>query len=223
MQENHQYETELLKFEVYLATLSLIQELPVITLLLFLRKTYIFNIYKSQYYSRGIGLKNGNILQIAGIISLVVIIALITISIASSLSVGGIAYSSDSETCANCHGEVPYVEGYKNSSHSNGDVTCMNCHQYSSPIKDKDCLTCHEDDYRRDNGSSTKFNWDWASYLQEVDAHQKGPHIGVRCTNCHLEHKFQFGIAREALQSRCFDCHIPIPEGADLSRYAPAP
>jgi len=156
-------------------------------------------------------------LQVVGIISLVVIIALITISIASSLSVGGIAYSSDSETCANCHIEVPYVEGYRDSSHSNGNLSCMSCHQYPSPIKDKDCLTCHED-YNLAN--SSKYYWDWVGFLQPIDAHEKDPHVPQRCTQCHLEHKFEFGVAREATQSRCFDCHIPIPEGVDLDRFA---
>ncbi len=161
-------------------------------------------------------MKSGNILQIAGIISLVVIIALITISIASSLSVDGTTYSSDSETCAACHIEVPYVEGYRNSSHSNGDISCMGCHQYSSPIKDADCLTCHQDDYIT---NSTLYYWDWVGYLTPMDDHSKIAHVPAKCTQCHLEHKFQLGVAKAATQSLCFLCHIPIPEGADLDKY----
>tara|TARA_B100001971_G_C17972783_1_gene423259 strand:- start:114 stop:635 length:522 start_codon:yes stop_codon:yes gene_type:complete len=160
-------------------------------------------------------MKSGNILQVAGIISLVVIIGLITISIASSLSVDGTTYSSDSETCASCHIEVPYVEGYRNSSHSNGDVSCMGCHQYSIPLKDADCLTCHQDDYLT---NSTKFYWDWAGYLVTIDPHVRS-HIPFSCTQCHLDHKFQLGIPREATESQCSECHIPIPEGANLDDY----
>jgi hypothetical protein len=165
-------------------------------------------------------MKNSGLLRVTGVIALVVIIGLITILISSSLSVGGTAFSSDSETCSSCHIEVPYVEGYRNSPHSNGNLTCMSCHQYSSPIKDKDCLTCHEDDYIT---NSTAFFWDWVGFLTIIDAHTETPHISSRCTGCHLEHKFQLGVPKVATQSRCFDCHPPIPEGVNIDRMPRAP
>lgn len=165
-------------------------------------------------------MKSGGILRIAGIVVLVVIIGLITILFSTSLSVGGVAYSSDSETCSSCHIEVPYVEGYRNSFHSNANITCMDCHQYTSPIKDEDCLSCHQEDFET---NSTKFFWDWVGFLTPIDAHDEKPHIPARCTQCHLEHKFQFGVPKPAVQSRCFDCHVPIPEGVDISDMIPAP
>lgn len=160
-------------------------------------------------------MKSGKILQIASIIFLVMIIGLITISIAPSLSVGGTSYSSDSETCATCHIEVPYVEGYRNSSHSNGDVSCIGCHQYSSPIKDANCLTCHQDDYIT---NSTLYYWDWSGYLTPIDPHVVS-HIPFSCTQCHIEHKFLLGVPREVTESQCRECHTPIPEGANLDDY----
>ena len=158
-------------------------------------------------------MKSSGILRIVGVIAMVVIISLITILFLTSLSVGGVAYSSDSEICTSCHIEVPYVEGYRNSPHSNANLSCMDCHQYSSPIKDEDCLTCHQDSFLT---NSTKFFWFWFEFVTLIDAHAESPHIQAKCTQCHLEHKYQTGVPKAALQSRCFDCHVPIPEGVDL-------
>ena len=165
-------------------------------------------------------MNSGMILKLIGVIASVVIIGLVTALTASSLSVGGVAYSSDSEACASCHIETLYVEGYRNSSHSNGDVSCMDCHKYSTPIKDEDCLSCHEDDYRT---NSTKFLWDWVGFITPIDAHAENAHITQTCNNCHLEHKFQYGLPKAAVQSRCFECHIPIKDDVNLKDLPRAP
>ncbi|MFC1755703.1 cytochrome c3 family protein [Thermoproteota archaeon] len=158
--------------------------------------------------------------KIVSIFSLLMIIIVINISLSSSLSVGGLVYNSDSEACASCHIEVPYVEGYRDGLHSDGNVTCISCHQYSSPIQDVSCLTCHED-YADTN--STEYNWDWMNYLVVVDPHDAKAHIGAKCTTCHIEHKFEFGVPKSTTQSTCSNCHIAIPPGTDISKMLPLP
>ncbi len=166
-------------------------------------------------------MNKNKIFRIVSVFSLLVIVVMISISLSSSLSVGGIIYSSDSETCGSCHIEVAYVESYKNAVHGEeNNVTCISCHQYSSPITDESCLSCHED-YADTN--STKFNWDWVSYLVIVDSHDDGSHISGKCTTCHIEHKFEFGVPKAVTKSLCKNCHVPIPPGVDISKMLPAP
>ncbi len=130
-------------------------------------------------------------------------IIVITITISTSLSVGGIAYSGDPEACASCHIEVPYVEGWMDSPHYEGNITCMDCHQYRV-IEDQNCLTCHQD---YDVTNSTKFLWSSIGGIREIDAHLKTPHIPAKCTTCHIEHKFELGIPRPVTESLCSNCH----------------
>ncbi|MCL4436409.1 MAG: cytochrome c3 family protein [Thaumarchaeota archaeon] len=136
-------------------------------------------------------------------IAIIFATAAITLSLATTTSVGGSAYRSNSETCASCHNEVPYVKGYEGSPHAEGNVTCMDCHQYKSPITDVQCLTCHED-YSRSN--KTAFRWQYGII---IDAHSKYAHMPAKCTTCHLEHKFELGVPRAATESLCKNCHKP--------------
>jgi hypothetical protein len=148
--------------------------------------------------------RNAAITATVGIALFVVIVAT-TFSLMPSLSVGGSVYSGDPETCASCHNEVPYVQGYRGSPHDEGNVTCMDCHQYRSPITDVQCLTCHED-YKESN--KTQFTWLWVVEFRTIDAHANA-HIPAKCTTCHLEHRFELGMPHAVTQSLCRDCHQP--------------
>ncbi len=138
---------------------------------------------------------------------LIAVLAVITLSFATSTSVGGATYSNDPNTCASCHNEEPYVKGYVTSPHAKGNVTCMDCHKYQSPITDANCLTCHEEYTARPN--RTSFPWLWVVEVRIVDAHSQNAHIPARCTTCHIQHKFELGVPKEATQSICSNCHKP--------------
>lgn len=165
-------------------------------------------------------MKNNKIFRIVSVLILLVIVTVINISLAPTLSVGGIVYNSDSETCGSCHIEVRYVESYRDELHSLGEISCIDCHQYPSPITDVSCLTCHED-YSSTN--SIEFNWDWVGYLVIVDPHDEKSHIPAKCTTCHIEHKFEFGVPNAVTQSICSDCHVAIPPDVDISKMLWAP
>jgi hypothetical protein len=137
---------------------------------------------------------------------LIIALAGVTFALATSTSVGGTTYSNDPKSCAACHNEKLYVEGYVVSQHEEANVTCMDCHQYQSPISDADCLTCHQD-YDRSN--KTQFPWLWVVEVRIVDAHSHTAHIPARCTTCHLQHKFELGRPIETTHSICSDCHKP--------------
>lgn len=148
---------------------------------------------------------SGRTLRIIFGVSLVIIITVITIMISSSLSVGGTVYRGNPEACASCHIEAPYVEGWRGSPHYNGNVTCMDCHQYNRPISDAQCLACHQD---YDARNITKFLWLSVGGIREIDAHLKKPHIPATCTTCHIEHKFKLGIPRSVTENLCRNCHV---------------
>ncbi|MDP6250081.1 MAG: hypothetical protein QGH26_04620, partial [Candidatus Pacebacteria bacterium] len=65
--------------------------------------------------------------------------------------------------------------------------------------------------------------WDWVGFVTPVDAHSEKAHITQTCNNCHLEHKFQYGLPKAAVQSRCFECHIPIKDDVNLKGLPRAP
>ncbi|MCL4436372.1 MAG: cytochrome c3 family protein [Thaumarchaeota archaeon] len=138
------------------------------------------------------------------IILVFTIASVITFSLANTISVGGLVYRDNSEACASCHNEVPYVAGYKDSPHYKGNVTCMDCHKYKSPNTDAQCLTCHQD---YDKSNKTKFMW--LSDRITIDAHSKTAHMPARCTTCHIQHQFYLGIPKEDTQSLCRGCHKP--------------
>lgn len=165
-------------------------------------------------------MKNNNISLIVSVLILFAVIIVVNISLAPTLSVGGLIYNSDSETCASCHIEVRYVESYRDELHSLGEISCMDCHQYPSPILDESCLTCHED---YSSISDISFNWDWVGYLAIVDPHDKKSHIPAKCTTCHIEHKFEFGVPNAVTESLCSDCHVAIPPDVDISDMILAP
>ncbi|MDP6586996.1 MAG: cytochrome c3 family protein [Anaerolineales bacterium] len=143
-------------------------------------------------------------LRITFSVIIVAAIIVITITIATSFSISGIAYSSDPEACASCHIEAPYVEGWRDSPHDEGNITCMDCHQYRI-IGDQECLTCHED---YDATNSTQFLWSSIGRLREIDSHLNPSHIPAKCTTCHMEHKFELGIPRPVTESLCNTCHL---------------
>jgi uncharacterized paraquat-inducible protein A len=137
-------------------------------------------------------------------VTLIFVISALAFSTLTSMSVGGAIYSNDPDTCASCHNEVPYVKGYEGTAHDEGNVTCIDCHQYPSPITDAQCITCHED-YRQSN--KTQFEWLWVVEIRVVDAHSETAHIPAKCTTCHIEHKFVLGTPRPVTESICSNCH----------------
>jgi nitrate/TMAO reductase-like tetraheme cytochrome c subunit len=150
-----------------------------------------------------------------GITAAIIGVAAVIVVFSTSLSVGGAVYRLESETCASCHYEEPYYEGWKTSVHGEENVTCQDCHA-PAVIKDETCLNCHED---YDLSNKTKFLWDWSGAITPVDHHDKTPHIGPKeCIECHLEHEFRLGKPQATTKSICNLCHIPYigprqPEG----------